>query len=156
MMHRPASFTEFWKSAIRARAAETPRHGPCDARIDAELRRLRDDGHRAIRILDLDCGDGARLLRTAAKARELGFVAIDGRGGSLSVRCIRQARRDARAAAHPSTTLQFDIADPMALLASEHDGAADLALLRDARPYPASPLGAALARTCIGTVLGDE
>ncbi|MDF7775911.1 SAM-dependent methyltransferase [Sphingomonas sp. AOB5] len=156
MIHRSASITHFWKSARRAGTAEAPRHGPSDARIASALRQLRDEGHRAVRILDLDCGNGERLMRAAALARELGFVAIEGRGASLSVRCIRHARREAASQAHPSTGLQFEIADPMALLASEHDGAADLVLLSDAMPYPASPLGVALARVCIGPLLGAE
>ncbi|MDG2533821.1 hypothetical protein P6144_09200 [Sphingomonas sp. HITSZ_GF] len=125
---------------------EGPRHGPCDARIAKALAELRNHGHRSVRILDLDCADGGRLLRTTAKARELGFVAIEGRGVSLWTAGIRHARWQAERDAHPSTSLTFDIAEPIAALAAEHDGAADLILLSEPMPYPASPLAAALTR----------
>lgn len=130
------------------------RHGPCDARIARALLAFRNQGHRAVRLLDLDCADGGRLLRAAEKARELGFVAIEGRGVSLWTAGIRHARWQAGLAAHPSTSLVFQIAEPVAALASEHDGAADFILLSEPMPYPASPLGAALARLG-GTVLAE-
>jgi hypothetical protein len=97
-------------------------------------------------MLDLDCADGGRLLHAAEKARELGFVSIEGRGASLWAAGVRHARWQAELAAHPSTDLHFEIAEPIAALASEHDGAADLIFLSEPMPYPCSPLGGALAR----------
>ena len=47
-----------------------------------------------------------------------------------------------------------DVAEPIAALASEHDGAADLIFLSEPMPYPCSPLGGALARLG-GKVLAD-
>lgn len=140
--------TNFSLGGLLRRAAEPggSRHGPCDARIARALAEFRNHGHRAVRMLDLDCADGGRLLQAAEKARELGFVAIEGRGVSLWTAGIRHARWQAELAAHPSTSLTFEIAEPIAALASEHDGAADLILLSEPMPYPASPLGAALAR----------
>ena len=91
-------------------------------------------------------GLGGRLLRAAEAARALGFVAIEGRGVSLWTAGIRHARWQGELAAHPSTSLAFEIAEPIAALASEHDGAADLIFLSEPMPYPCSPLGAALAR----------
>jgi hypothetical protein len=128
------------------------RHGPCDARIARALAEFRNHGHRAVRLLDLDCADGGRLLRAAARARELGFVAIEGHGVSLWTAGIRHAGWQAGLATHLSTSLTFEIAEPIAALAAEHDGAADLILLSEPMPYPASPLAAALARIG-GTVL---
>ncbi len=125
---------------------EGPRRGPCDARIARALAEFRNHGHRAVRMLDLDCADGSRLLRAAARAREFGFVAIEGRGVSLWTAGIRHARWQAEVQAHPSTSLVFEIAEPIAALAAEHDGAADLIFLSEPMPYPCSPLGAALAR----------
>lgn len=122
------------------------RPGPCDARIAKALAEFRNHGHRSVRMLDLDCADGGRLLRAAGKARELGFVSIEGRGVSLWTAGIRHARWQAELAAHPSTDLHFEIAEPIAALASEHDGAADLIFLSEAMPYPCSPLGGALVR----------
>lgn len=131
------------------------RHGPCDARIARALAEFRNHGHRSVRMLDLDCADGGRLLRAAAKARELGFVSIEGRGVSLWTAGIRHARWQAEIDAHPSTDLHFEIAEPIAALASEHDGAADLIFLSEPTPYPCSPLGGALARLG-GRVLADS
>ena len=131
------------------------RPGPCDARIAKALAELRNHGHRSVRLLDLDCADGARLLRAAAKAREFGFVSIEGHGVSLWTAGIRHARWQAELDAHPSTSLTFDIAEPIAALAAEHDGAADLILLSEPMPYPCSPLGAALARIG-GKVLAES
>ncbi len=68
----------------------------------------RHRGHRSIRILDLGCGNGDRLLRAAGAARALGFVAIEGRGVSLWPGGIRHARQQAEVAAHPSTSLAFE------------------------------------------------
>jgi hypothetical protein len=148
--------TQFSLGGLLHRATEPggSRHGPCDARIARALAEFRNHGHRAVRLLDLDCADGGRLLRAAEKARELGFVSIEGRGVSLWTAGIRHARWQAELAAHPSTELQFEIAEPIAALASEHDGAADIILLSEPMPYPCSPLGAALARLG-GTVLAE-
>lgn len=149
--------TQFSLGGLLRRATEPggSRHGPCDARIARALAEFRNHGHRAVRLLDLDCANGGRLLRAAEKARELGFVAIEGRGVSLWTAGIRHARWQAELAAHPSTSLVFEIAEPIEALASEHDGAADLILLSEPMPYPASPLGAALTRLG-GQVLADN
>lgn len=148
--------TQFSLGGLLRRATEPggSRNGPCDARIARALAEFRNHGHRAVRLLDLDCADGGRLLRAAEKARELGFVSIEGRGVSLWTAGIRHARWQAELAAHPSTELTFEIAEPIAALASEHDGAADIILLSEPMPYPCSPLGAALARLG-GTVLAE-
>lgn len=153
-MLRSATLSSLLRSARSHAEAGPPARGPSEARIAAALRRFHDAGHRAIRILDLECGNGERLLHAAAQARALGFVAIEGRGASLFAADIRHARRHAAQQRHPSTDLQFGIGEPIGLLASEHDGAADLVLLSDAKPYPASPLGFALERVCVGEILG--
>ncbi len=137
----------------RHRAAGDWRPGPSDAAIAKALTLLRNHGHRSVRILDLDCGDGTRLIRAAATARELGFVAIEGRGTGDWSTGIRHARWQTEAETHPTTGLTFDLAEPMAALAAEHDGSADLILLSEPMPYPASPLAIALARVNAGTVL---
>lgn len=155
-MLRSITLTSLLRSARGHAEAAPPARGPGEARIAAALRRFHDAGHRAIRILDLECGNGERLLHAAAQARALGFVSVEGRGASLSAANVRHARHHAGQQRHPSTDLQFAIGEPIGLLASEHDGAADLVLLGDARPYPASPLGVALERVCIGEILGAE
>ncbi|RYD99501.1 MAG: methyltransferase domain-containing protein [Sphingomonadales bacterium] len=152
-MHMHFSFADLLHP-VRSFDRGVIHHGPSMARITAALAERRREGRRSIRILDLECGDGERLLRTAACARELGFVAIEGVGVDLSVGRIRHARREAQAQAHHSTRLEFQVAEAMAALAVEQDGAADLILMCDAQPYPASPLAIALARVSVGPVLG--
>lgn len=145
--------TRLWTPAPRSDAAARSGYGPSAERIASALAELRRSGRRAIRILDLGCGDGARLLRAAACARELGFVAIEGRGIDPSPSRIRHARTAAAFESHPSTTLCFEIAEPIEALAAEHDGAVDLVLLSEPRPYPVSPLAVALDRVALGPLL---
>ncbi len=154
-MLRSITLSGLLHSAQSLREAGPPARGPSDARIAVALRLFREAGHRSIRILDLDCGNGERLLHAAEQAHALGFVAIEGRGASLSAANIRHARNQAALRHHPSTDLRFAIAEPIALLASEHDDAADLVLLSEPKPYPASPLAAALDRVCVGEILGE-
>lgn len=132
------------------------RPGPSDARIASALSALRFDGRRAIRILDLGCGNGERILRAVASAHALGFVAIEARGADASPHNIRAARRSARTLPHPCIDLHFDVAEPIAALAAEHDGAVDLVILAEAHPRPCSPLGIALARVNLRTVLAAD
>jgi hypothetical protein len=120
--------------------------GPSDACVARALAQFRAQGHCAVRMLDLQCGDGLRLIHAAEHARALGFVAIEGRGVSCSPAAVRHARRQAEAATHPSTGLIFEVAEPIGALAAEHDGAADFIFLAEPMPYPASPLHAALER----------
>ena len=150
------SLTGLLRSVLVEDDADDPGQGPSHAQIASRLAEWRHRGHRSIRMLDLECGCGDRLLRAAAKARELGFVSIEGRGVDRSPHNVRRARRRAESEVHPSTSLVFEIGEPIAALAAEHDGAADLILLSEARPYPSSPLGAALDRVCAGFVLGDS
>lgn len=147
------SLTGLFRSVHAADDPDDPGQGPSHAQIASRLAEWRNRGHRSIRILDLDCGCGDRLLRAAARARELGFVSIEGRGVDPSPGHIRKARRRADNEAHPSTSLVFEIGESICALAAEHDGAADLVLLSESRPYPSSPLGAALDRVCAGDVL---
>lgn len=150
------SLAGLFRPAHAAEDSDEPGPGPSPARVAARLAEWRHRGHRSVRILDLGCGHGERLLRAAAEARALGFVSIEGRGVDRSPGAVRHARRRAEGEAHPSTGLVFEIGEPIGALAAEHDGAADLILLPEPRPYPCSPLGAALDRVCAGFVLGAE
>lgn len=135
-------------SQVSGRAAPA---GPSAERIAHALAELRVHGRRSIRILDLGCGDGERLRDAAEEARRLGFVAIEGRGIDASASNVRHARRVTLDDA--VTSLRYEIGEPIAALAAEHDAAADLVLLSEPMPYPCSPLGAALARVVTGEVL---
>jgi len=147
------SLTGLFRSAHAADDSDDPGQGPSHAQIASRLAEWRLKGHRSIRILDLACGRGDRLIRAAARARELGFLSIEGRGVDPSPGNVRHARHRAESEAHPSTSLVFEIGEPITALAAEHDGDADMVLLSEARPYPCSPLGAALGRVCAGFVL---
>lgn len=101
--------------------------------VEAVLQRLRHEGRRAIRIADLDCGSGRRLVRVARRARALGFVAVEARG------CAR-TRAEAAAAAKAASGrndaaigLSFDAIDPDAALAEEVEQGADLVIAADER-----------------------
>lgn len=105
------------------------RRGSLHAQVDAVLRRLRDQGRRAVRIADLDCHSGRRLVRIARRARALGFVAIEARG------CAR-TRDEASAAARawqpdrePAIGVAFDATASASALSEETADGADLVIL---------------------------
>ena len=97
-------------------------------RLEAELVRLRTAGRHAIRILDAGCGPGTWLLRLAARARDLGFTAIDGRGFDISREMIGLADARKSSLADPHIGISFDVADIANALDDEDDGSYDLVL----------------------------
>lgn len=113
-----------------APAAPRPVEPRAALRIDAALTALRDAGRCAIRVLDLGCGDGARLLHTARRASMLGFVAIEGRGVDGDASLIDAARAAAARGADPRIGLSFDLIDVDRALDEEEDRGADIALYR--------------------------
>jgi SAM-dependent methyltransferase len=98
------------------------------SRLEAELVRLRTAGRHAIRILDAGCGPGTWLLRLAARARDLGFTAIDGRGFDISGEMIALADKAKAAVDDPHIGIRFDVADIANALDDEDDGSYDLVL----------------------------
>ena len=97
-------------------------------RLEAELVRLRTAGRHAIRILDAGCGPGTWLLRLAARARDLGFTAIDGRGFDISGEMIALADARRSSLSDPHIGISFDVADIANALDDEDDGSYDLVL----------------------------
>lgn len=97
-------------------------------RIDKALIELRAQGRHAIRILDFGCGPGTWLLRTVARARALGFTAIEGHGIDLSPAMIALARQAAMAVTDPRIGLTFAVGDILETLEREGRHACDLAL----------------------------
>ena len=91
--------------------------------VDAALRNLRVHGRRAIRILDLGCGPGTRLLRVVRHARAMGFTAIEARGVDPA-----WPARAAPILLDPAIGLTFETGDPLAALAGEADHDCDLLL----------------------------
>ncbi|KTE01715.1 hypothetical protein ATE68_11420 [Sphingopyxis sp. H038] len=128
-----------------------------DRRWPAMLRKLKDlrkRGRRSIRIVDADCGAGELLIHAVRRAREMGFVAIEGRGIDADPRLIASARRAAAQQGDPAIGLVFEQGDPDEAMREEAEYPADLLLC------PASDTGArelkALARTAADTVLWDR
>ncbi len=127
-------------------------------RIDKALIELRAQGRHAIRILDLGCGPGTRLLRTAARARALGFTAIEGHGIDLSPAMIALARQAAAGVDDPRIGLTFAVGDILDTLEQEGRHACDLALclygvLNHVAPATLPAVARALARVTDGALI---
>ena len=98
------------------------------ARIDAALLDLQAHRRHAVRILDLGCADGRWLIRTADRARELGFTAIEGRGVDHDPGAIAVAAAAARAHQDPAIGLTFEVGSFGEVLEEERDTACDIVL----------------------------
>lgn len=124
-------------TAIPAGAAMLPVHGrgSLHAAVETMLQALRQDGRRAVRIVDLDCGSGRRLARIARRARALGFTAIEARGCARTAGLVEVARHASLARRDPAIELAFDATDADAALAQEAEAEADLIIVERA-PEP--------------------
>lgn len=131
--------------------AEKDRRWPAMLR---KLKGLRKRGRRSIRIVDADCGAGELLIHAVRRAREMGFVAIEGRGIDADPRLIASALRVAARQSDPAIGLVFEQGDPDKVLREEAEYPADL-LLCPAADTNAREL-AALARTAADTVVWDR
>lgn len=100
------------------------------ARIRRYLIALRRAGRRAILIVDVDCGDGRRLIDAAAEAHALGFVAIEARGFDISPEKVAAAAETADGRGDPAVRFSFAVLDERApfSLDDDEDGQADLML----------------------------
>lgn len=139
----------------------TGRHGFTDreiwGRIDAALIRLRTSGRHAIRILDAGCGPGTWLLRTAIRARDLGFTAIDARGFDISPGLIELAKARLAMCEDVHIGISFDVADFANALVDEDDGSYDIVLclygvLNHLRPLARQAAADALVRVAADDV----
>jgi SAM-dependent methyltransferase len=91
-------------------------------RIEAALVALRADGRDGLRLIDAGCGPGTWLVRTAIRARELGFTRIEGWGFDISPEMIVLAAGAARGLCDSRIALHFAVADIAEALAA-HEGA---------------------------------
>ncbi|WP_428680847.1 SAM-dependent methyltransferase [Sphingopyxis sp.] len=105
--------------------AEKDRRWPAMLR---KLKGLRKRGRHSIRIVDADCGAGELLIHAVRRARELGFVAIEGRGIDSDPRLIADARQAAARQADPAIGLIFEKADLNRAMREETEFPADLLL----------------------------
>ena len=145
-----------WK-APTASATDAQNLAGKDSRWPAMLRKLkglRRRGRRSIRIVDADCGAGELLIHAARKAREMGFVAIEGRGIDSDPYLIAKALRAAARQSDPAIGLVFAQVDPDEVLREEAEYPADLLLC----PTPGADTRerAMLAHTAADTVLWDR
>ena len=106
---------------IAARSALWPQ-------IERALVGLREEGRRAVSIVDTGCGDGRLLLRSVSRARQLGFVAIDAAGFDPSPSSVAAARAATLMSREdPASGLSFAIRAPGAPLPIA-DGDADVVI----------------------------
>lgn len=129
----------------RARA-EQDRRWPMVLR---KLGALRKRGRRSIRIVDANCGAGELLMLAVRRARELGFVAIEGRGIDRDAESIARARRSSTLSRDPAIGLVFEVGDARQALREEAEFPADLVLYADQENRGL----AAVAKTAGRTVL---
>lgn len=148
-----APVTGAWAAPVQSAQdrAEKDRRWPAMLR---KLKGLRKSGRRSIRIIDADCGAGELLIHAVRRAREMGFVAIEGRGIDADPRLIASALGAAARQSDPAIGLVFEQGDPDKVMREEAEYPADLLLC------PASDTDtrerAALARTAANTVLWDR
>lgn len=131
--------------------AEKDRRWPAMLR---KLKGLRKRGRHSVRIVDADCGAGELLLHAVRRARELGFVAIEGRGIDSDPQLIASARQAAAREADPAIGLVYEEADMTRAMREEAEFPADL-LLCPASTEDAREL-AELAHAAGETVLWDR
>lgn len=128
-----------------------------DRRWPAMLRKLkglRKRGRRSIRILDADCGAGELLIQAVRRARELGFVAIEGRGIDSDPRLIARARQAAARQTDPAIGLVFEEGDMTHAMREETGFPVDLLLCPSSGESECELAG--LAHAAGETVLWDR
>lgn len=110
---------------------DSPQDHAIWARIDATLIDLRTHRRHAIRIVDLGCGAGDWLIRTAQRARALGFTAIEARGVDSDPVAVAVAARRAEEHRDPAIGLTFEVGRFGEVLEEERDTACDIILCLD-------------------------
>ncbi len=119
-------------AAVQSVAVQGARtHAEKDRRWPAMLRKLkglRKRGRHSIRIVDADCGAGELLIHAVRRARELGFVAIEGRGIDNDPRLVASARQAAARQTDPAIGLVFEEGDIDRAMRAEIEFPVDLLL----------------------------
>lgn len=134
----PWPFALFQPMTEKSQALVDAFRDPRWRRVKARLKALRLKGRRAVRIVDVNCGNGGLLVQSADYARSLGFLSIEAVGVDCSSRLIEAARHRARSAADLAIGLKFDVAEPLWQLEAEAEFPADIVLFEEpARPSPA-------------------
>ena len=79
-------------------------------------------------IVGADCGGGTLLLHAVLHARQIGFIAIEGRGIHGSPALISRARAAADRLSNPAIGVTFEVAGMVNALDQERDLPADVVL----------------------------
>lgn len=92
------------------------RHAHADRKtwevIDGKLLKLKADGVKRLRVLDLGCGPGLWLRRTVTRAMQIGFAAIEAQGFDIAETQLHRARALSRNLAEmQGVTLSFEHGD---------------------------------------------
>lgn len=130
-------------------------HDPRWPQISARLLWLKQQGRRAVRIVDADSGAGALLLHAVVHARALGFVAIEGRGIDGSPALIGRARASALRCNDPGIGVTFEVADMLTALRDEQDLPADIVLWGCPDRQDSGDATASVLRAAGDLVIGD-
>lgn len=113
-------------------------HDPRWHSLKARLETMRSNGRRAVRIVDVNCGNGALLVRAASFARSLGFLAIEAVGVDGRTTYIEDARRRARTVVDLAIGLTFEVGHPLPRLEEEAQFPADIILFEAPARLPPS------------------
>jgi SAM-dependent methyltransferase len=148
----PARVTRRPTSEIGSWAAA---HDPRWPQIAARLLWLKQQGRRAVRIVDADCGAGALLLHALVHARSLGFVAIEGRGIDASPALIGRARASASRCRDLAIGVQFEVADTLSALHDEQEHPADIVVGHGSNLQDSADATASMLRAAGDLVIGD-
>lgn len=125
----------------KTKVADAPRWRSLVSRLKA----LRRRGRRALRIVDVNCGDGLFLIQAAKQARALGFLSIEGVGIDPRAEYIDEARRHSLLSTDLAIGLEFHVGEAAAQLEVEAAFPADIILYEAERPVPQA-MQAALKR----------
>ncbi|WP_025292691.1 class I SAM-dependent methyltransferase [Sphingomonas sanxanigenens] len=149
--------------AVRARrnrsitpSGHTAGSDPRWPHIAATLAALREEGRRAVRIVDADCGTGALLIEAVRHARSLGFTAIEGRGVDGSPALISRARAAADGLRDPAIGIEFVLADMLQALFEEAEFPADIVLWHRPRRAERRTIVSAALAGAGRVVIGDD
>ncbi|MGF7154297.1 SAM-dependent methyltransferase [Novosphingobium gossypii] len=111
--------------ALRGEDAEVDPRWPA---LVSHLRSLHEAGRRAIRIVDVNCGDGALLIHAVREARALGFLAVEGLGADSNGAAIKEARWRSHLLHDTGIGIEFEVAEPLVQLEVEAEFPVDIVL----------------------------
>lgn len=139
--------TRVWPaiSIVGALGQETARQDSCTQDLIDRLQLLAARKRRAVRIVDINCGDGALLIHAAREARSLGFLSIECLGVDEDQRLVEEARDRAHFVTDTAIGLDFAVATPIDQLQREAEFPADI-ILYAARSVTSPATTAALQR----------